>query len=71
MSTQEAEHRIGFPEEVAEETIEYAGCELTIGEAAADLRTAHEELEQYRKGALTLAAELQDVQTLAEMKGND
>ncbi|PSP56363.1 hypothetical protein BRC82_02395 [Halobacteriales archaeon QS_1_67_19] len=71
MSIQGTEHRIGFPEEVANETVEYGSEDTSLEDAARDLRTAHEEIEQYRKGALALTAELEELQAMAEAEGNN
>lgn len=43
---------------------------MTLREVATDLRTAHEKIDQHRKGALTLAAELEGLQAVAEAEGN-
>lgn len=64
-------NQIGLPSETAETTIEYAGSELTLQEAATDLANAHDEIDQYQAGALTLANELEDLQMTAEAEGNE
>jgi len=55
---------------IEDETMHYAGEEEEVTDIVHDLAVAQRELEQYRKGALTLAACLKDKVLEAEAAGD-
>jgi hypothetical protein len=63
-------HKIGLPENIAEETIGSSTNQMTLREAATDLSTAHHELDEYRQGALALAQKLTELQRTAKAEGD-